>query len=150
MRIWFGHVRGAVLLALAWGLAWAPLGILAGIIIDSDGVMDEPWIAIGAYPGFLCALIFSVVLVFTDRRRGLAELSSARAAGWGALSGLVLTVPLVTGFVGEPNAVHVLWRGRFLIVGAVTLLSVLSAAASVWVAGKARGHEVGDRGVRTA
>src|SRR5688500_5314274 len=131
----FGQIRRAVLLALAWGVAWAPLGVLTGMIIDSDGAMDEPWIAIGAYPGFLCALIFSTALAFTHRRRRLGELSFARAAVWGAVSGLLLMV-IVTGLLGSPNSEHALWKGRFLIAGAITLLSALSAVASVWIAGK--------------
>ncbi len=138
MSTWPGRIRRAVLLALAWAIAWAPLGVLTGMILDQDGTMDEPWIAIGAYPGFLSALIFSAALAVTDGRRRLDELSVARVAGWGALSGLLVMLPSVTSMLGTPNTEHVLWRGRFLILGAVTLLSALSAVVSVLLARKAR------------
>ena len=138
MSAWPGRIRRAFLLALAWGIAWAPLGVLAGLILDPDGKMDEPWIAIGAYPGFLAALVFSIVLCLTDRRRGLGEIQLARAAAWGTLSGLVvMTVPLMS-LSGTPNTDHVLWRGRFVIVAAVALLSSASAVTSVLLARRAR------------
>lgn len=137
MSIWPGRIRRAVLLALAWGLAWAPLGVLTGLILDPDGTMDEPWIAIGAYPGFLSALAFSIVLAFTDRRRRLDELPLARVAGWGALSGLIVIGPTGTGLLGTPDTEHALWRGRFVIMAAVTLLSAASAVSSVLLARKA-------------
>jgi len=53
MRNWLGRIRGAVLMGLAWGVAWAPLGVLLGWFVDRDGSMDEMWVAVGAYPGFL-------------------------------------------------------------------------------------------------
>lgn len=56
----------------------------------------------------------------------------------GALSGLLVMLPSVTSMLGTPNAEHVLWRGRFLILGAVTLLSALSAVVSVLLARKAK------------
>ena len=149
MSTWFGGIRRAAMLALAWGVAWAPLGLLTGMIVDADGAMDEPWIAIGAYPGFLCALIFSTALAFAHRGSRLAELSFARAAAWGAVSGLLLMV-VVTGLLGSPNSEHVLWKGRFVIAGAITLLSALSAVASVWVAGKVKGPVLRDGGVPAA
>ena len=149
MDTWVAHIRRAFLLALAWGLAWAPLGVLAGMIIDSDGAMDEPWIAVGAYPGFLCALVFSILLALTDRRRGLDELPLARAAAWGALSGLILMVPIVAGLLGDPNTEHALWRGRFMIGGAVAALSAVSAVVSVLVAVKAKRPQLREGGART-
>lgn len=138
MSAWPGRIRRAFLLAIAWGIAWAPLGVLTGLILDPDGTMDEPWIAIGAYPGFLAALVFSIVLGLTDRRRGLGEIQLARAAAWGTLSGLVvMTVPLMS-LSGTPNTDHVLWRGRFVIVAAVALLSSVSAVTSVLLARKVK------------
>ena len=138
MSAWPGRIRRAFLLALAWGIAWAPLGVLAGLILDPDGKMDEPWIAIGAYPGFLSALVFSIVLGLTDRRSGLGDIPLARAASWGTLSGIVvMTVPLMS-LSGTPNTDHVLWRGRFVIVAAVALLSSASAVTSVLLARRAR------------
>lgn len=53
------NVRNAVLLGLAWTVAWAPIAVLLGVfVIDPDNSMDEMWVAIGAYPGFLCGVLF--------------------------------------------------------------------------------------------
>lgn len=138
MNTWPRRIGRAFLLALIWGIAWAPLGVLTGLILDPDGTMDEPWIAIGAYPGFLSALVFSIVLGLMERSRGLAGVPLARAAAWGTLSGLlVMTIPLMS-LSGTPNTEHVLWRGRFVIVAAVALLSAVSAVTSAVLARKAK------------
>ena len=128
------RMRGALLLALVWSLAWAPLGVLVGMIVDADGAMDEPWIAVGAYPGFLSAILFVVLRALIDGRRGLAEVSPARASALGAVSGLLVILLPFSGLIGTPNTEHEFWRWRFVIIGAVGLLSGLSAIVSVLVA----------------
>ena len=95
---WLRHFRRAFSTAVIWGVLWAPLGVLTGMIWDPNDSMDEPWIALGAYPGFLCGLLFCTVLAITE---------------------------------------HPFWQWRFMIVGAVVLLSSLSAVGSVLLARKA-------------
>lgn len=140
MRKWLARIRGAVLMALTWAVIWAPFGPVLGMILDPDGTMDEPWVAIGALPGFVCGLLFSVVLGIAERRRSLHELSLARVATWGALSGLFLMV-LNTGALGTPNTEHLFWRARYIIIGGVTLLSAASAAGSLLLARMAKKRE---------
>ncbi len=141
MRKWLARIRGAVLMGLTWAVVWAPFGVLAGFIVDRDGAMDEPWIIIGALPGFLCGVIFSIVLALTERRRSVEELSPARVALWGAAGGFLLmalnALPL-----GTPNTEHLFWRARFVIMGGVTLLSAASAAGSLLLARMARKREI--------
>lgn len=120
-------------MALTWAVIWAPFGPLLGMIVDPDGTMDEPWIAVGALPGFFCGLLFSVVLAITERRRSLHDLSLARVAAWGAAGGL-LPMVLNTGLLGTPNTEHPFWRARYIIIGGVTLLSAASAVGSVLLA----------------
>jgi hypothetical protein len=134
MTTWLRHIRRAFLLALTWAVLWAPLGVLVGIVMDPDGSMEEPWPALGAYPGFLCGIVFSAVLGIIDRRRRLAELSLARVGTWGAVSGLLVMAPLFTGLLGTPNTEHALWQVRFMILVAVILLSSVSAIGSVVLA----------------
>ena len=134
MKTWLEPIRRVVLMAVIWAVVWAPLGVLLGIIVDPDGSMDEPWVAVGAYPGFLCAVVFSAVLGITDHRRRFDEVSLGRVIVWGALSGLiVIGLPLI-GFLGTPNVEHPLYRWRIVIVGGVALLSAISAVGSVVVA----------------
>ena len=90
MKTWLEPIRRVVLMAIIWAVVWAPLGVLLGMIVDPDGSMDEPWVAVGAYPGFLSAVVFCAVLPLTDRRRRLDEVSPGRAIVWGALSGLIV------------------------------------------------------------
>lgn len=143
MRKWLARVRGALLMALTWAVIWAPFGPLLGVIVDPDGTMDEPWIAVGALPGFVCGLLFSVVLGIAERRRSLHELSLTRVATWGAMSGLFLMV-LNTGALGTPNTEHLFWRARYIIIGGVTLLSAASAAGSLLLARMARKREAAE------
>ena len=143
MRKWLARIRGAVLMALTWAVIWAPFGPVLGMILDPDGTMDEPWVAVGALPGFVCGLLFSVVLGIAERRRSLHELSLARVATWGALSGLFLMV-LNTGALGTPNTEHLFWRARYIIIGGVTLLSAASAAGSLLLARMARKREAAE------
>jgi hypothetical protein len=128
---WLRHGRRAFFTALTWGVLWAPLGVITGIISDPNDSMDEPWIALGAYPGFLCGLVFCAVLAIADGRRRLDELSASRAAAWGALAGLLVMALPMTGLLGTPNTEHPFWQWRFMIVAAVVLLSSVSAVGSV-------------------
>jgi hypothetical protein len=134
MNMSLRHFRRAFLKALTWAALWAPLGVLLGMIMDPDGSMDEPWIALGAYPGFLCGIVFCAVLGIVRRQRRLAEFSLSRVGAWGAVSGLLVMAPLFTGLLGTPNTEHALWQARYMIAGAVILLSSMSAIGSVLVA----------------
>jgi hypothetical protein len=134
---WLRHIRRAFSIAVIWGVLWAPLGVLTGMIWDPNDSMDEPWIALGAYPGFLCGLVFCAILAISDGRRRLDEVSPSRAGAWGAFSGLLLMALPMTGILGTVNTEHPFWQWRFMIVGAVVLLSSLSAVGSVLVARKA-------------
>ena len=142
MRTWLRRIRGAVLMALSWAVAWAPVGVLIGMIVDPDGSMDEPWVAVGTFPGFLCGVVFSAVLGIAERRRRFDELSLARVGVWGAVSGLLVGVlPLV---VGTLSPKFPLWMWGVAIVGPVTLLSSVSAVGSALLARKAKQRELRD------
>ena len=54
-----------------------------GLIVDPDGSMDEMWVAVGAYPGLLCGVIFAAVFGMAEGRHRFDELSLARAGAWG-------------------------------------------------------------------
>ena len=124
-------LKRSALLALSWALAWAPVAVLVGVtIVDPDNSMDEMWPAIGAYPGFLCGLLFSILLGVAERPHRVADVSVRRAAVWGALSGVLVSA--IPGLVAEPRGLL-----SVSIIGSITLMSVLSAVASVLIARKA-------------
>ncbi|HLM69269.1 MAG TPA: hypothetical protein VK358_17145, partial [Longimicrobium sp.] len=110
---------------------WAPVAVLVGLILDPDGSMEEIWPAIGAYPGFLCALVFSALLGIAYGRRGLGELPLSRAAAWGAAAGVLVGVLPFT--IGESTSRLPLWQLAAIVIGSITLLSAASAVTSARV-----------------
>src|SRR5919109_315998 len=130
MKRWMRRVRGALLMGLTWAVAWAPVGVLLGMIVDPSGTMDEPWILVGAYPGFFGGVLFSTVFAIAARRRRLDELSLKRVAAWGALAGVVLgLIPFAIGSSNVP-----VWKLASIFVGGTTFLCTTSAVASLALA----------------
>jgi hypothetical protein len=147
MMQWLKRIGRAVGMGLAWAIVWAPIAVLIGTqLIDPDNSMDEMWVAIGAYPGFLCGVIFSAALMIAERGRRLDELALSRVAAWGALAGLLVGVFPFT--VGTSTTALPLWQLVLAVIGSFTLLSALSAVASAAVARKANGRDSRDTGAR--
>jgi len=135
MKRWLTRIRGAVLMGLTWAVVWAPVGVLIGMVVDPDGSMDEPWVAVGAYPGFLGGVVFSAVLGIVARRRRLDELSLPRVAAWGAVAGMLVgALPFA---VGTATSELPVWLLGGVVVGSITLLSAVSAAGSLALARRA-------------
>ena len=125
------RIGNTVLMAFIWAVAWAPLGVLTGVIVDPNGSMDEMWLAIGAYPGFLCGAVFYAVVGIAEGRRGIDGLALSRAGVWGALSGLLVGVfPFV---IGTVNTAYPLWLWGVATIAPVTLLSSASAVVSAQI-----------------
>jgi peptidoglycan/LPS O-acetylase OafA/YrhL len=134
MKKWLRRVRGAVGLGITWALFWAPVAVLIGFIVDPDGSLDEMWPLIGAYPGFLGGVMFSIVLGVAARHRRLDELSVPRTAAWGALAGLIVgTLPFL---IGDPTTNRI-WLLATVVIGTITVLSAASAAGSLALAKRA-------------
>lgn len=140
MNKWLRRIRSAFLMALAWAVVWAPVGVLIGMIVDPSDSMEEMWVAVGAYPGFLCGAIFSAVLGIAEGHRRLDKLSLSRIGIWGAASGLLVGVlPFVLGTV---NTELPLWLWGIAIIGSVTLLSSVSAIGSALLSKMAKKREM--------
>lgn len=134
MKPWLKRIRAALVLGVTWAVVWAPAAVLLGLIVDPDDSLDEMWFLIGAYPGFLGGVLFSIVLAIAARRRGLEDLSTARVAGWGALAGMMVgSLPFLLGDRGgRPVALL-----ATVVIGTITLLSAASAAGSLALARRA-------------
>jgi hypothetical protein len=145
MSKWLKRIRGAILMGVTWALLWAPVGVLIGMIVDWDGTLDEPWIIVGALPGFLAGVTFSLVLGIAASRRRLDELSVEKVGGWGAVAGFLIGVlPLVIGDHG-PDSPRVIPLD-LVIISSITLLSAVSAASSLVLARKSDRRGVAEIG----
>ena len=126
------RIRGAIVLGLAWAVIWAPVAVLVGLVVDPDGSADEMWPAIGAYPGLLCGVLFSLLLGIAYGRRGLGELTLVRAGAWGAAAGVLVGVLPFT--IGESTSRLPLWQLAATVIGSFTVLSAVSAIGSAMLA----------------
>lgn len=141
MKKWLRRIRGAIGTGVTWALVWAPIAVLIGLLVDPDGSMDEMWVMIGALPGFLGGVVFSVVLAIAARRRRLGDLSISRVALWGAAAGLLVgSVPFM---IGEPTSDRPEWLLATVVIGSITLLSAASAAGSLALARRAEQEALG-------
>ncbi len=131
MKKWLRRILGAVGMGLTWAAGWGLVGVLIGMFVDPDGSMDEMWVAVGAYPGFLGGAVFSAVLRIAEGRRRFDELSLSRFGAWGAVAGLLLGV-LPYALVAEMAASteYPLWLLGGVVVGTTTLLSAVLGVGS--------------------
>jgi hypothetical protein len=89
--------------------------------------------------GFFAGIIFSAILVSIEGRRGFDRMSLSRFAGWGAVSGLLLSGIFVVGAALRGEA---LW-GEFLVFGpALAMASAVCAAGSLAMARRAERREL--------
>ena len=136
---WLRRIRGALLMGITWALVWAPIGPIIGFIVDRDGKMDEPWIAVGALPGFFAGVVFSILLGIVGRRHRFEDFSLRRFATWGAAAGLIMgTFPFLA---GDLNPALPVWF-PVVVIGSIVALASASASASLVLARKAKRAEL--------
>lgn len=93
--------------AALMGLAWAGIWVLAGLVPARliAGELEPEHIGGPFYVGFICGTVFSELAGIASGRRRLDDLSSYRAAAWGAAGGLFVGVlPFVLGDDGSYSA----------------------------------------------
>ena len=137
MKTWLKRISGALAIGLIWAALWAIAGALIRIA-DPGGSLNAVWLGptIGVLPGFVGGVVFSVVLGIAARPRKPAELTLPTAVLCGAIVGVGLGL--------LPFAINKLpGQASFLIVasvviGTMTLMSVVSAVGSVALARAAR------------
>lgn len=126
IKDWFLGIRRGAALGLCWGAAWVPVALLIMLAVDPDGSMDEPWVLVGLYPGFLCGAVFWAVA-----GRGLEELPLRRAGARGMVSGLLVAGgwTALAWASGIPN--RTLYAA---VVVSLALLSAVSGIGTAWLA----------------
>jgi hypothetical protein len=137
MKNWGRRIRAAVVMGLTWGAAWSVAGAVLARVPGFSS--DLPFPLLFAPLGFVCGVIFSVILVGVAGRRSFHRLSLARFAEWGAASGLLLSGIFVVGAALRGSS---LW-GEFLVFGpALAVSSAVCAAGSLALARRAERREL--------
>ena len=137
MKNWGRRIRGAIKMGLAWAAAGFGAGILLARVSSSNP--DLPFALLFAPLGFFAGIIFSGILAMIERRRRFDRMSLSRFAGWGAVSGLLLSGIFVVGAALRGGA---LWR-EFLVFGPpLAMASAVCAAGSLALAKRAERREL--------
>jgi hypothetical protein len=132
MKQWRRRIRAAIGMGLTWGAAWFGAGILLARV--PGFYSDLPFALLFAPLGFVTGIMFSGLLVALERRRTVDRVSLSRVAGWGALSGLLLSGIFVVAAAlrGQSS-----W-GEFLVFGPpLAMASAACAAGSLAMARRA-------------
>ena len=132
MKRWWRRIRAALGMGFMWAAAWA---VAAGLLARLPGVnTDLPLGFLLAPLGFLSGIIFSAILAGVAARRRFEHMSLGRFAGWGALSGLMLSGSIVgvAAVIGDSLAGQAM-----LLVPALAGASAACAAGSLAVARRA-------------
>ena len=82
------RMRGVIGMGLTWGAAWAVVGSVPRWVLGFNA--DAPFPLIFGVLGFIAGIIFSGLLMLTERRRDFDEMKLSRFAAWGAVGGLLL------------------------------------------------------------
>jgi hypothetical protein len=126
MKKWLSGVRGVVGMALLWAAGWFFVGMMIEIT-EPDPDFIDVWPTALAIPGLVGGLIFSAVLRIAEGRRRFEEPSFPRFAAWGAVTGLLLGV-LVVSVLWADEGFTGLWPWAVALLGFTTVLSAVSAA----------------------
>ena len=137
MENWWRRIRAAIGMGLTWAAAGFGLGTLLARVPGFSS--DLPFALLFAPLGFFSGIIFSGILVGIEGRRGFDRMSLSRFAGWGAVSGLLLSGIFVVGAALRGASV---W-GEFLVFGPVlTMAGAVCAAGSLALARRAERREL--------
>lgn len=88
MVIWMRRIRGAIGMAFTWAVAWSFVGTFPRWVFGFNA--DAPFPLIFGILGFIAGLLFSAILLLTERRRTFDQMSLPRFASWGGIGGILL------------------------------------------------------------
>jgi hypothetical protein len=138
---WMRRIRGTIGIGLTWAAAWALVGLVPRWLFGFN--TDAPFPIIFGVLGFIGGVIFSVVLMLTEGRRGFDEMKISRFAAWGAVGGVLLSAIF--------TRIASLGFGDVLaIVPTFAAACAISASGSLALARRARMGELPDNRGDTA
>ena len=141
MGKWVRRIRGAIGMGLTWGVAWSLAGSVPRWLFGFN--TDVPFPLVFGVVGFIAGVIFFAVLVVTEGRRRLDQMSLPRFAGWGAISGFLLSAVFTR--IASLGAGDVL-----AIVPTFAVACAACATGSLALARRAERRELLDSGGDTA
>lgn len=131
METWVTRFSRAALMGLAWAAAWLLPSMIGGTIRAGE---VEPEHIGGALAGFPSGFLFAVFAGIASGRRRLGDLSLARSAVCGALSGAIIgMLPTLIGSQHAPGD-RPLWVLPVVMTGSMAALCAVSAVVSLPVA----------------
>lgn len=141
MGKWLRRIRGAIGMGFIWAVALSAVGSVPRWVFGVETDVPIP-LVFGVF-GFVAGVTFSALLALTERRRRFDQLSIRRFAGWGAVSGLLLSALWA-------NAVSLRWEEVLAVAPAFALACAACASVSLAVARRAVGSELPDAREETA
>ena len=141
MKDWLKLIFGAAAMGVIWAAVWAATGALIEIL-DPNATLDSMWLGppIGVLPGFVGGVVFSVLWIAARATLGSDELSLLVAAACGGMVGMLLGVlPLA---INQPPAGSPMWLVAAVVIGAMTLMSTVSATGTAVLVRAVRARSV--------
>jgi hypothetical protein len=135
MQKWLRRVRGAIGMGLTWAAALFAVGSLPRWMFGVNTDVPIP-LVLGVF-GFVAGVTFSALLMLTESRRSFEQISIRRFAGWGAVTGLLLSA-LWT------NAVSLPWEQSLALAPTFALACAACASGSLALAKRAVRRELPD------
>ena len=137
MQNFLRRVAGAVGTGITWAVVWGLAGGVPRWLFGFN--TDAPFGLIFGVLGFGAGVIFSVLLTLFERRRNFDQMTVPRFAGWGAVSGVLLSAVFT-------RAASLSGGDALMIAPTFAVASAVSAAASLALARRAKMRELPDGG----
>jgi hypothetical protein len=122
-------------MGFTWAAALAAVGTVPRWVFGVN--TDAPIPLVFGVFGFVAGLTFSALLMLTEGRRSFDQMSIPRFAGWGAITGLLLSAVWA-------NAVSLSWGEVLAIAPTFALACAVCASGSLALARRAVRRELPD------
>ena len=134
MKKWLSGLRGALVMTLTWVGGWGVgYGGLMEAFVDPHGELVDIWPALMAFAGFIGGAVFCALLRISSGGRRLDEVSLARIATSGVVTGLILGVlAIATGLTSDIAIDQPYQRSMAptVMIGITTALSTVASIGS--------------------
>jgi len=137
MGTWTRRIRGAIGMGITWAAAWSAAGGVPRWVFGVN--TDAPLPLVFGVFGFIAGVIFSGVLVLTERRRRFDQMSLPRFAGWGAVGGLFVSALVA-------KAASLGWGDVLALAPTLAGASAVCAAGSLGLARRGVRRELAESG----